>query len=131
MRVSAASAARMAAISSATRSSRLSLPCDKISWMVSLSSSTPAMACPTAWSDATGEIVIGAAGDEATVTAEGEADRGFEAIVTGGSPVVADDGIDDVRRRLCNFTRSGTHRSRSSTADNLSLRTNFGLLTLG
>ena len=74
----------------------MSLPCDEISWMVSLSSSTAAMACPAAWSDATEEIVIGAADDEATVTAEGEANGGDEAIVTGESPVVDDDDIDDV-----------------------------------
>ena len=46
------------------------------------------MACPAAWSDATEEIVIGAADDEATVTAKGEADGGDEAIVAGESPVV-------------------------------------------
>ena len=64
--------------------------------MVSLSPSTAAMACPTTSSDANGEIVIGSADDEATVTAEGEADGGDEAIVTGESPVVDDDDIDDV-----------------------------------
>ena len=40
------------------------------------------MACPIAWSDVE-EIVIGRVDDEATVTAEGEAEGGDEAIVTG------------------------------------------------
>ena len=40
--------------------------------------------------------MIGCADDEATVTAEGEADGGDEAIVTGESPVVDDDDFVDV-----------------------------------
>ena len=53
------------------------------------------MACPIAWSDVE-EIVIGRVDDEATVTAEGEAEGGDEAIVTGESPVADDDDIVDV-----------------------------------
>ena len=41
-------------------------------------------------------IVIGCVEDEATVTAEGEAEGGNEAIVTGQSPVADDDDIVDV-----------------------------------
>ena len=82
-RASAASAARTAAISSASRNSRLSLLADEISWMVSRSSSTAAMACPISASDVIEEIVIGAAGDEATVTAEGIAEGAVDdAIIT-------------------------------------------------
>ena len=40
--------------------------------------------------------MIGRVDDEATVTAEGGADGGDEAIVTGESPVVDDDDIVDV-----------------------------------
>ena len=65
--------------------------------MVSLSSSTAAMAFPIAWSDVTEEIVIGAVDDdEATVTAEGEAGVGDEAIVTGEPPGDDDDIVDVV-----------------------------------
>ena len=42
------------------------------------------------------EIVIGRINDEATVTAEGEAESGNETIVAGESPVVDDDDIVDV-----------------------------------
>ena len=54
------------------------------------------MACPISWPDVIEEIVIGRVDDEATVTAEGDADGGDEAIVTGESPVVDDDDIVDV-----------------------------------
>ena len=52
------------------------------------------MACPISGSDVIEEIVIGRVDDEAT--AEGEADGGDEAIVTGEPPVVDDDDIVDV-----------------------------------
>ena len=92
---SAASAARTAAIFSTSRSSKLSLSCGEISWIVSRFSSTAAMACPISWSDVD-EILIERVDDEATVTAESEAEGGDKAIVTAESPVVYNDDIVDV-----------------------------------
>ena len=63
---------------------------------MSRSFSTAAVACPISGSDVIEEIVVRATDDEATVTAEGEAEGGDEAIVTGESPVVDDDDIVDV-----------------------------------
>ena len=60
------------------------------------------MACPISGSDLIEEIVIGRVDDEATVIAEGDADGGDEAIVTGESPVVDDDDIVDVVDYVCN-----------------------------
>ena len=86
-RASSDSAARTAAISSAPRSSRLSFSRGEIFFIVSRSSSTAAMACPISWSDV--EVILnGRVDNEATVTAEGEAEGGDEALVTGESPVV-------------------------------------------
>ena len=53
------------------------------------------MACPISGSDVE-EIVIGRVDDEATVTAEGEAEGGDEAIVTVESPLVDGGDIVDV-----------------------------------